>query len=598
MRSQSLLPAFFLMLAGVTLRGQTVSYTPLGSFNNVDNKYAEEPVYSEFLQAADGNFYGLVIATSQLIKVAPAGGLTVVADASTNITYAPSALVQGPDGNFYGMGEGGKSYGQIFKLTPAGDATSLYSFTDGSDGSNADASGNSLIVGSDGNLYGVVLFGGTVNSQCGGGCGVVFRISPSGAYKVVYSFTGGLDGAYPTPSLLQASDGNFYGVTRAGGSLCQNQNTPGCGTVFQLTPSGKLKTIYNFPSSGPASGLVEGSDGALYGVLADGDDSNTSSIYRIDFSGDYSTVVPNGSFRSSLFPGSDGAFYGNTASEAFRLAVDGTLQTYEPSEQTTHLFDLGVGISQGSDGNFYGLGDEGFEQPAVAYKLSVSPPYPAPVQVSLSSSSVVAPGSSVVASFKVLNAYSLTMQQCYAFSSVNGGPITPLGKVSGTFANNVYSGSVAFTPATGIYDLALTCGGIESGYATLSVGYPTATTLTASPTSVMPPNTVQLQATVKRTSASGTPGGSVTFSSGTDNLGTASLINGVQPRHRGWDVWRYGEIFGGRERYDVHFGSGERHGRVAGTHISRKQRGKGPSMSVAERVGHPHWLKLGEYENA
>jgi hypothetical protein len=143
---------------------------------------------------------------------------------------------------------------------------------------------------------------------------------------------------------------------------------------------------------------------------------------------------------------------------------------------------------------------------------------PAPVQVSLSSSQVQR-GKPVTASLKVLNAFSLTMQQCYAFQ--NG---TPLGKVPGTYNSQtkLYTFSGSLTPTTaGIYNYAVTCGGVESGFATLTVGNTTTTTLMGAPNPVTPPAKVTLTAAVA--SGGGTPTGTVKFTAGATVLGSAKL---------------------------------------------------------------------------
>jgi len=117
------------------------------------------------------------------------------------------------------------------------------------------------------------------------------------------------------------------------------------------------------------------------------------------------------------------------------------------------------------------------------------------------------------------------MQQCYLFATY-GGNLFALGKVNGTLANNVYSGSVTLTPPlAGTYNLAVTCGGVESGFATLTANLnPTTATFTATPSpQVGQPTT--LQATV--TSPSGTPTGSVNFNLGSIVLATVPLTNGV-----------------------------------------------------------------------
>jgi len=117
------------------------------------------------------------------------------------------------------------------------------------------------------------------------------------------------------------------------------------------------------------------------------------------------------------------------------------------------------------------------------------------------------------------------MQQCYAYQTSKG-IVTPLGKVPGTYnsSTKLYTFSTSFTPATaGIYNYAVTCGGVESGFATLTVGDTTQTTLTAAPNPVTPPANDTLTATVTRTTSSGTPTGSVTFSVGTTVLGKSTL---------------------------------------------------------------------------
>jgi uncharacterized repeat protein (TIGR03803 family) len=140
-------------------------------------------------------------------------------------------------GNLYGTTFSGGSYvcsggcGTVFKLTPSGTETVLYRFT-GGDGANPTAG---LIADASGNLYGTTELGGGANG-CSGGCGTVFKLTPSGTRTVLHSFTGGNDGASPVAGLIADAAGNLYGTTELGGgaSGCSG----GCGTVFKLTPSG------------------------------------------------------------------------------------------------------------------------------------------------------------------------------------------------------------------------------------------------------------------------------------------------------------------------------------------------------------------------
>jgi uncharacterized repeat protein (TIGR03803 family) len=188
----------------------------------------------------------------------------------------PSGVVQATDGNLYGTTSGGGAngtagLGTVFRLTVAGALTTLHSF-DYYDGFNPQAA---LIQGTDGNLYGTTAEGGT-GSACtltGAGCGTIFRITPTGTLTSLYSFCNEAncaDGRWPYAGLLQATDGNFYGTTYLGGAN-------DAGTVFQITPAGTLTTLYSFCSqtncadgSGPWAALIQATDGNLYGVTGGG----------------------------------------------------------------------------------------------------------------------------------------------------------------------------------------------------------------------------------------------------------------------------------------------------------------------------------------
>ena len=186
----------------------------------------------------------------------------------TNGSDPTSALVQGSDGNFYGTTGAGGNYddGTVFKMTPAGTLTTLYSFQGGSDGAYPFAG---LVQGMDGNFYGTTYRGG--NPACSGqGCGSVFMITPSGTLTTLHRFDD-LDGQAPRGGLMQASDGNFYGTTEWGGGprWCNENGWDGCGTVFRITPSGTLTTLHNFDltdGESPVSALIQASDGNLYGT--------------------------------------------------------------------------------------------------------------------------------------------------------------------------------------------------------------------------------------------------------------------------------------------------------------------------------------------
>jgi uncharacterized repeat protein (TIGR03803 family) len=246
--------------------------------------------------------------------------------------YPYDVLVQGSDGNLYGTTYYGGSNnianlgdGTVFRISPSGTYTTLYSFgSSPTDGANPYAG---LVQGCDGNLYGTTLFGGS-NNIASGGDGTVFRISASGREKTLYSFgSSPTDGVYPYAGLVQGCDGNLYGTTLFGGA--NNIANGGDGTVFRISPSGREKTLYSFGSSPtdgvlPVAGLVQGCDGNLYGTTESGGANNIANggdgaVFRISPGGSYSSLYsfdgPPGDGNGPdavLVQGSDGNLYGTT----------------------------------------------------------------------------------------------------------------------------------------------------------------------------------------------------------------------------------------------------------------------------------------------
>jgi uncharacterized repeat protein (TIGR03803 family) len=147
--------------------------------------------------------------------------------------------------------------------------TSLHSFQVFTSGGAHPSAG--LVQGSDGNFYGTTVSGGPYGYK-----GTVFKISATGALTNLYSFTGGNDGTYPFGGLVQGSDGSFYGTTRDGGT------NGGQGTVFRISATGALTTLYSFTGKdggGPQAGLVQGSDGNFYGTTYGGGGGGT--VFRL-----------------------------------------------------------------------------------------------------------------------------------------------------------------------------------------------------------------------------------------------------------------------------------------------------------------------------
>jgi uncharacterized repeat protein (TIGR03803 family) len=200
------------------------------------------------VQAANGDFYGAAASVNgygTLFRITPGGKLTTLHTFCTQAGcpdgVSPTGLTLAPNGDLWGATQSGGAdcndedgLGTIFKLTPSGQFTTVYSFC--LEGAEPTAQ---LIVGSDGNFYGTTVLGGPL------GVGTIFRITPDGALTTLYSF-----GA---TTLMQDTDGDFYGTTSDGGANCQ---PAGCGTLFRLS-IGLGPFVKTLPASGPVGGIVE-----------------------------------------------------------------------------------------------------------------------------------------------------------------------------------------------------------------------------------------------------------------------------------------------------------------------------------------------------
>jgi uncharacterized repeat protein (TIGR03803 family) len=181
---------------------------------------------------------------------------TVFKFEGTNGSF-PRGLTLGTDGNFYGTTERGgtNNSGTVYKFTPDGVLTTLHSFKL----VNGRFPVGGLVENDDGNFYGTTAWGGAGNFD---DVGTVFKITTNGSLTTLAIFNGA-NGAYPYSKLLRASDGNFYGTTSAGGA---NTNY---GTIFKLTPAGTLSTVFDFNThnrANPSAGLMQARDGNLYGI--------------------------------------------------------------------------------------------------------------------------------------------------------------------------------------------------------------------------------------------------------------------------------------------------------------------------------------------
>ena len=173
------------------------------------------------------------------------------------VSYLENSLLLAGDGNFYGTTSGGT----IFKITPTGTLSTLYQLNGSPEG--ADPEGG-LIQAADGNFYGTTASGGATSAFCPSGCGTVFKLTPKGVLTTLYSFCPQNycpDGEYPAGSLVQGPDGNFYGTTTGGGLYKK-------GTIFRVSSQGVFKLLYTFLGNvyNVSPGLILGTDGNFYGT--------------------------------------------------------------------------------------------------------------------------------------------------------------------------------------------------------------------------------------------------------------------------------------------------------------------------------------------
>ena len=215
----------------------------------------------------DGNYYG-VTSRATAYRVSPSAVFTPLG-AIPGESFAP--LFLGTDSNFYGTSQSGGTFnsGTVFKMTPSGTVTTVYSF----DGTHGSDPWGGVVQAGDGNFYGTTRSGGT------GGGGVVFRVTPAGTIKVLHNFPVGTpdDGSDPYSGLVLATDGTFYGNTFTGG-------TDGFGVIFKLAPTGTYTFInQNATASGgsPQSDGVQHTGGWVFG-LADGGLNGDGVFYGLD----------------------------------------------------------------------------------------------------------------------------------------------------------------------------------------------------------------------------------------------------------------------------------------------------------------------------
>lgn len=395
--------AAFCFATAVVSIAQT--YTTLGSFDGTNGATSNAPL----VQGVDGNFYGTTMfggtggdphsnctkSCGTVFKVTPSGQITSLYSFCSQTGCSDGAepftgLTLATNGKVYGTTMTGANGGTIFEVSSTGKLTTLYRFCSMTNCADGAGPQGSMIQGMDGSLYGTAN-GGGVNRA-----GIVYRITPAGAFSVLYSFCSQAncaDGESPMGTLTLAPNGNIVGTTTLGGAN-------GLGTVFEVSLAGQLTTLYSFPKAlviggNVANGVILGTDGSFWGTTFAGGKYDEGTVYRLSQSGQvraYSfcsqpNCADGDEPTSALIQGTDGNFYGTTQEPA--TTYKGNIFQITPAGVFTSLYNFcsssgcsdgsvpSAGLVQGTDGNFYGVTAGGGSSSAcvagcgVVYSLSM-----------------------------------------------------------------------------------------------------------------------------------------------------------------------------------------------------------------------------------
>lgn len=373
--------AVILLWAATAISSPAQTLSTLVSF---DESNGANPYFGSLIRGADGDFYGTtdgggIHGDGTVFKITAAGKLTTLhrfVGYPTEGAFPYGGLILASNGDFYGttIGGGSAGYGTIFEVTPTGTFTTLYEFCAETNCADGALPYSGLVQGANGNLYGTTWQGGAQ------GAGSVFEITQQGILTTLHSFcprSQCADGNSPYAGLVQATSGNFYGTTVEGG-----YNGGYAGTVFEITPTGMLTTLYNFCSQpgcadgqAPVAALIQAADGNFYGSTVQGGTNGRGTIFRITTEGHLTTLhsftgTDGGGPEGALIQTAKGNFYGTTAAGGFGNCSDnygcGTVFEITPAGTLTNLYSfcsepgcsdgenpLG-GLVQASGGELYG----------------------------------------------------------------------------------------------------------------------------------------------------------------------------------------------------------------------------------------------------
>ena len=394
-------------------------YTPLYTFTGTDGEFP----LGNAIRDRTGNLYGTAFNGGDLsgcggfgcgvvFKIDWRGKETVLYSftGGADGAYPATGLVRDEAGNLYGTTHGGGDInvsacsfnpgcGVVFKVDPSGKESVLYAFAGGTDGLGASSG---LVRDEAGNLYGTTIMGGDLSGVCPGfpapGCGVVFKVDPTGKETVLYTFTGGADGYAPYGDLLRDEAGDLYGAASNGGdvsgscgdTLLNATGFLGCGTIFKLDSAGKFRVLHTFHGVDggpfPDGWLIQDNAGNLYGMSGNGGDLSACSglgcgvVFKVDRNGKETVLYSftGGADGAETFAGvvrdEEGNLYGTTyfggdfsgslctgtgCGVVFKLDPTGKESILYTFTSGTDGANPNAGLLLGEKGNLYGTASDG-----------------------------------------------------------------------------------------------------------------------------------------------------------------------------------------------------------------------------------------------
>ncbi|HEY3778571.1 MAG TPA: choice-of-anchor tandem repeat GloVer-containing protein [Rhizomicrobium sp.] len=352
-------------LAAFASGAQASDYNVIHDFDGTDGN---QPIAGLILDGA-GNLYGTaetggVNNDGVIFKMSPNGTETVLYSftGSADGAYPDGSVsLDEKKGDLYGTASAGGASGNgiIYKLSKRGKLTALHNFDGAGDGGYPTGP---LVRDKLGDLYGVTFVGGADSY------GTVYELAANGSFAVLHTFTGGGDGETPRSGLIRDGAGNLYGVAEGGGG--GNCNF-GCGVIYKIAPDGTFTTLYSFADSAdgfyPIGGLYRDDAGDLYGTTLFGGAAGYGTAYSLAANGTHTVLYSFTGGDDGAYP--EGTLIRNRSGRIYGTASlggayqDGTIFKIAPTnkENVVHTFDgsdgttPAVGLTKGKLGVFYGV---------------------------------------------------------------------------------------------------------------------------------------------------------------------------------------------------------------------------------------------------